>query len=146
LVQKLGCEKGIGIVLLGSFDEKNQTDFIESQYNGSSPLWNLAGKTNLDDMRRVVPKLSQIVSNDSSPIHLASAFNIPTLALFGPTVPTMGFSPLADGSHSMQTEEKLDCRPCSEHGPQQCPMGHFKCMKSLSPEIVFERMTRVNPP
>jgi heptosyltransferase-2 len=36
----------------------------------------------------------------------------------------------------MVAEVELECRPCSDHGPQVCPLGHFKCMKTLLPERV----------
>ena len=61
-------------------------------------ILDLVGKTNLDDLRGVYPRLSAIVSNDSSPIHYASAFNVSTVAIFGATASAMGFGPLADES------------------------------------------------
>lgn len=77
-----------------------------------------------------------LVTNDSAPLHLASAMNTPTVALFGPTVPALGFGPLAERSVSMGIT--LSCRPCHAHGPQQCPLGHWQCMRTLSPAAVAE--------
>jgi heptosyltransferase II len=71
------------------------------------------------------------VTNDSSPLHLASAMNTPTLAVFGPTVPAFGFGPLADRSTVAQVEG-LDCRPCDRHGPRRCPLGHWRCMREIT--------------
>jgi len=31
----------------------------------------------------------------------------------------------------------LPCRPCSDHGPPTCPLGHHRCMKSLNVEDVL---------
>ena len=87
-------------------------------------------------MRFIFSKLSGLVANDSAPIHYASAFDVPTLAIFGATVSAMGFSPLA--SHSVVVElPELECRPCSDHGPKICPLGHFKCMKDISADRVL---------
>jgi heptosyltransferase-2 len=117
------------IVLLGSKDEKALADEIEQSLPKDS-LLNLAGKTNLPDLCAIFPRLSLLIANDSSPIHFASAFNVPTIALFGSTIPQLGFAPLADHSRTLGVE--LTCRPCSDHGPQVCPLGHFQCMKLLS--------------
>lgn len=153
------------LVLIGSRDEATLTERIQSYVEksfqnppsvpsnlglsagGVGPglvgqsvkqrIFNLAGKTSLRDLRKVVPNLALLVSNDSSPLHFASAFQVPTVALFGATTPAMGFGPLADKSISLGVEG-LDCRPCSLHGPQVCPRGHFRCMKELSVEAVLE--------
>lgn len=96
----------------------------------------LAGKTSLADLRRVFPRFALLVSNDSSPLHFAAAFDVPTVAIFGATVPEMGFGPLA--SKRRVVGLSLPCRPCSDHGPETCPLGHFKCMRGLKPEAVLQ--------
>jgi heptosyltransferase-2 len=78
-----------------------------------------------------------IVSNDSAPLHLASAMNTPTIAVFGPTVPEFGFGPLSD-SQRIAGVDGLACRPCDRHGPQRCPLGHWRCMRELSADYVYE--------
>ena len=65
--------------------------------------------------------------NDSAPMHIASAMNAPTTAIFCSTIPAFGFGPLSDNSKIVETLEKLDCRPCGIHGYSACPKGHFKC-------------------
>jgi heptosyltransferase-2 len=137
LVQKLGTHQNFSILLLGSKKERWLTDQLVLSGDVDRTI-NLAGKTTLDDLRRVYPRLNLLVSNDSSPIHFASAFGVPTLALFGATVPAMGFGPLAPGSKTMGVKG-LSCRPCSDHGPKVCPKGHFKCMLDLKVEDVYQR-------
>lgn len=127
------------IVILGSKAELADADFI---YDGLSEeqrtrVLNLAGKTSLDDLRSIYPKLSALVCNDSSPIHYASAYNVPTVAVFGATKPAMGFGPLADKSIVVENND-IECRPCSDHGPKVCPLGHFKCMMTIDPQKVFD--------
>jgi ADP-heptose:LPS heptosyltransferase len=72
--------------------------------------------------------------NDSAPLHLASAINAPTIAVFCSTVPDFGFGPLASKSIIVETLEKLNCRPCGLHGKKACPQGHFKCALTISME------------
>ncbi len=123
------------LVILGSQDEQAAAAEMEEGLRAyAGRVINLAGKTSLDDLRGLYPQLDLLVSNDSSPLHYASAFQVPTLAIFGATVPGLGFGPLA-GKRAV-AEVELACRPCSDHGPQECPLGHFKCMKTLAPERV----------
>lgn len=121
------------ILLLGSEREVDCCDHIYREcFSGSNGrLFNLAGDTSLDDLRGIYPNLKLLIANDSSPIHYASAFRVPTVAIFGATVPAMGFSPLAPGSIVIENKD-LGCRPCSDHGPKVCPLEHFKCMRELS--------------
>ncbi len=138
LTKKLSQRPDTLILLLGSKNEKTFTDQIKSHVRTNDQVVNLAGETNLDDLCRIYPFLSLLISNDSSPIHYASAFNIPTLAFFGATLPAMGFSPLADGSLVLE-KRGLSCRPCSDHGPQTCPKIHFRCMKLISADEAYQK-------
>lgn len=71
-----------------------------------------------------------LVTNDSAPLHLATAVRTPILAIFGPTVPAFGYGPIRAGDKV--AEIRMECRPCSLHGPQVCPLGHHNCMKQQS--------------
>jgi len=64
--------------------------------------------------------------NDSAPMHLASAVNAKTVAIYCSTTPNFGFGPLADGARIAEVDG-LNCRPCGLHGFKECPKGHFKC-------------------
>jgi heptosyltransferase-2 len=146
LAQKLVERTRGSLVLLGSEKESGLANQIEeSLISGDDKkstqlrCINIAGMSDLDDIRRVVPRLAVLVTNDSSPVHYASAFDIPTVAIFGATVPEMGFGPLAKNSQSVGVS--LPCRPCSDHGPQICPLRHFKCMRDLSSEAVYAAVT-----
>jgi len=134
LTRRLLADDTTLVVFLGSDGEKSLTQEIAAKVGRTERLVDLAGQTTLDDLRRIFPRLALLVANDSSPIHYASAFDVPTVALFGATVPGMGFAPLARGSRTLGVD--LGCRPCSDHGPQVCPLGHFRCMRDLDVGIV----------
>lgn len=70
--------------------------------------------------------------NDSGSMHMASAMNAPTTAVFCSTVPDFGFGPLSEHAKIVQTTEKLDCRPCGLHGFNKCPKGHFNCANTIT--------------
>jgi heptosyltransferase-2 len=93
----------------------------------------------------LIGRAAAIVTNDSSPQHLASATGTPTVSIFGPTVPAFGFGPLAAKS-IVVGHTGLTCRPCDRHGPQVCPLGHFRCMRELDAEMIAEQVRSLLPP
>jgi len=97
------------------------------------------GRLTLLGSAELIGRCRAIVTNDSAPLHLASAMNTRTIAIFGPTVPAFGFGPLADASVTAE-HLSLDCRPCHPHGPMVCPLGHWRCMRDLSLEAVMVRV------
>lgn len=96
----------------------------------------------LHELGIFISKAAFLLNNDSSPTYFASALNIPTLTVFGPTSPKPGFGPTSDKSYSVifldQNNKPLDCHPCSMHGHMQCPLKHHRCMKDLSPDRVLD--------
>jgi heptosyltransferase-2 len=100
------------------------------------------GRLSLLGSAELIRRCALLVTNDSSPQHLASAVGTPTVTVFGPTVPEFGFGPLAQGSRTAGVRG-LDCRPCDRHGPQQCPLGHWRCMRDLGVETVAEMVAHV---
>jgi heptosyltransferase-2 len=94
------------------------------------------GRLSLLASAELIGRSALLVTNDSAPLHLASAMNTPTLAVFGPTVPEFGFGPLAERA-MVVGNTSLDCRPCDRHGPQRCPLGHWRCMREITPDSVM---------
>jgi heptosyltransferase-2 len=94
-------------------------------------LLNLAGRLSLLQSAALMEGAMMNYVNDSAPMHLCSAMNAPTCAVFCSTVPAFGFGPLSEIQVIVETTEKLGCRPCSLHGHKACPEGHFKCAYSI---------------
>jgi heptosyltransferase II len=95
-----------------------------------------AGQLTLRESAALLARARILVTNDSAPLHLATAVGTPIVALFGPTVPAQGFGPR--GSRDVVLGHAgLACRPCSAHGPQVCPLLHHRCMRELSIETVL---------
>jgi heptosyltransferase-2 len=89
------------------------------------------GKLSLLASAELIRRCSVLVTNDSAPLHLASAMQTPTVAIFGPTVPEFGFGPLAERAEIVG-HTGLACRPCDRHGPQRCPLRHWRCMREIT--------------
>ncbi len=119
------------IVLMGSPTEKHLSDEIEQACSGW-PIFNETGKHPLLASTSIFAQSKVNFVNDSGPMHLSSAVNVPTVALFCSTIPDFGFGPLADQSQIIEVSEKLDCRPCGDHGKKNCPLGHYACGNQIS--------------
>lgn len=131
------------VVLLGAPSDREQADVVLGAQE-SERLIDLVGKTSLGELVDIYASVDLIVSNDSSPIHYASALDKPIVSIFGATAPSLGFAPLTSTAPFEVVEVKgLSCRPCSDHGPQTCPVGHFDCMKQISVEILWQRIRSV---
>jgi heptosyltransferase-2 len=90
----------------------------------------------------LIARDAALVTNDSSPLHLALATRTPMVALFGPTVPSFGFGPLGPDAICLGVEELL-CRPCATYGPAACPLDHHRCLRQLSVERVAAALAKV---
>ena len=101
---------------------------------GASGAVNLVGKTDLEELKSLMGRLSLFVTNDSGPMHLAAAAGVPVVAIFGATTRELGFFPYGSGHRVV--EAPLACRPCGLHGAKSCPEGHFLCMRLLSVDAV----------
>ncbi len=103
------------------------------------PALDMTGKLSLLGSAALLARATALVTNDSAPLHLASAMNTPTVALFGPTIPAFGFGPLAERTAIVE-RDGLACRPCHAHGPQECPLKHWHCMREITPADVSSRL------
>ena len=120
------------IVLMGSAAEKHLSDEIESAFKGlSRNIHNACGRFNLQEAIAVYQQSQMSFVNDSGPLHICSALNTPTVAIFCSTIPDFGFGPLAERHKIIEVKEKLACRPCGDHGKKSCPEIHFNCANSM---------------
>lgn len=119
------------ILLLGSKSDHELCESIRIE-SGSVRCQNLAGKLSLLQSAALMKDAAMNYVNDSSPMHLASAMNANTTAVFCSTVPQFGFGPLSDNATVVETPEKLPCRPCGLHGHINCPESHFACATAIS--------------
>ncbi len=99
-----------------------------------SDIINLCGKLNFLQSAALMQKAAMNYTNDSAPLHFATAIDAPVTAVFCSTVPSFGFGPLRNNGHVVETTEKLSCRPCGLHGHKTCPEGHFKCAETITNE------------
>jgi heptosyltransferase II len=135
LIKKLSTEKCVKVVVVGGKDEELLR--IESGEN----IENLIGKTSLLELKEIFKRAEVVVTNDSSPIHIASATDTFIIAIFGATVKEFGFYPWSKNSIVLE-KKGVECRPCGIHGGKKCPKGHFKCMKDISVDEVYNEIKK----
>ncbi len=83
----------------------------------------LAGKLNFLSSAALMKNAVMNYTNDSAPLHFASAMDAPVTAIFCSTVPSFGFYPLSAKSFIVETKEELACKPCSLHGLKPARSG-----------------------
>jgi heptosyltransferase-2 len=124
------------VAIVGGRDDAGPAGEIKLQVERER-IVDATGKLSLLGSAELIRRSLALVTNDSSPQHLASAMGTPTVTIFGPTVPEFGFGPLAPGSRTVGNHS-LQCRPCDRHGPPVCPLGHWRCMNEITPEEVAD--------
>ncbi|MFC5496467.1 lipopolysaccharide heptosyltransferase II [Caenimonas terrae] len=129
------------VVLLGSAKEADLCAEIAHPVPGK--FLNLAGKTSLADAFAAISAAHAVVSNDSGLMHVAAAFGVPQVALFGSSSP-LHTPPLNDRARVLWLKDDpayqppLDCAPCFE---RECPLGHTRCLVDLAPERVIAALS-----
>ncbi len=96
---------------------------------------NLAGKTSLRELLALIETCSLFLTNDSGPMHAASALGIPLIALFGSTSDT-ATGPY-NGGHVIH--KHVPCSPCYR---RECPID-FRCMTRIEVKEVYEEIQRL---
>jgi len=130
---------GQEIVLMGSAAEKHLSDKMEQAFTGSDRhIYNACGRFNLQEAIAVYQQCQMSFVNDSGPLHICSAVNTPTVAIFCSTIPAFGFGPLAEQHKIIEVREKLACRPCGDHGKKSCPEIHFNCANSIDVQVMLQ--------
>lgn len=132
LAQKLVAQ-GKYVLLMGSGGERDLGEWVK---NNSPRVFNLCGETTLTEMAQILALSKVLVCNDSGAMHMASAVNVPTVTMFGPTVQSFGYQPWNPKAVVVE-DTQLECRPCSAHGTDVCPIKTHVCMKNLSVDRVM---------
>ncbi|HAX61309.1 MAG TPA: lipopolysaccharide heptosyltransferase II [Elusimicrobia bacterium] len=139
LSDKISKELAGQIVIFGGPDDIEIANSVEKNMKQSAI--NIAGKTTLKQLAASIKRCRVFITNDSGPMHIAAAMNIPVVAIFGPTVKEFGFYPYT--KRSIVIEKNLPCRPCGKHGPNKCPQKHFNCMNKITVDEVFSTVKKL---
>lgn len=95
----------------------------------------------LGKVMSLIKRCDCFITNDSGPMHIASALRVPVVAIFGPTHPKLGFAPV--GSKNVVLCADVKCSPCSLHGEKRCSKKYRFCMDLIEPDMVIEAVERL---
>jgi heptosyltransferase-2 len=123
------AESGYAVWLLGSSKDAETAREIVSL--ASRPPVDLCGRTSLAEAIDLMSVARAVISNDSGLMHVAAALDRPLVALYGSSSP--------DYTPPMSTRASVlrvgvSCSPCFR---RECPLGHFDCMRRLTPAQVM---------
>jgi len=120
---------GHSVWLLGSENDRASGDTIVQASNGAAR--NLCGQTRLEDTVDLLSIAGQAITNDSGLMHIAAAVDCQVIAIYGSSNPK--YTPPLTKRRSIHFLD-LDCSPCMA---RNCPLGHFRCMKELTPDRII---------
>jgi heptosyltransferase-2 len=126
VIKRLRLE-GFDVVLLTSPGEREQAQRIATTCNGV-PIVGHDG--DVLEMTAALSQCAALITNDSGPLHVAAALDVPSVSIFGPTDP--GRTVIAGATRVLRG--KVDCQPCYQ---RECPLGHHRCMNDVSVDEVF---------
>ncbi|HMB00011.1 MAG TPA: lipopolysaccharide heptosyltransferase II, partial [Spirochaetota bacterium] len=124
LATRLIAEYKAAVILTGSAADAELAKEI--------PGLNLCGRTSLEEAVALIAGCDLFISNDSGPMHIAAALNIPQIAVFGSTDPVRT-GPFNNKAVIMR-HKGLQCSPCRK---SVCPYQNYACLYRISVEQVF---------
>jgi heptosyltransferase-2 len=130
---------GANVVLIGGPADAPACDSVVAL--AGVPIVSLAGRTDLATMVAVIDRAAALVGNDSAPMHVACARDVPVVAVFCATTPRLGYGPW--GRRTRVVDVDLACRPCGRHGGRHCPRGTEDCMRLVSPDAVVDAVQAI---
>ncbi len=129
------------ILIFGGPNEVEMAKDIEDNLIsfGVKNYTNIAGKTNIKQLCAKIGGCSLFITNDSGPMHVAAAYQVPTVAIFGPTR-------YKETSQWMNEKGKIvrhemDCSPCMK---RECPLKHHECMTTITASEVIDTILTLN--
>jgi len=121
-------------LLTGKGDDRKNIEIIRE--NTGPNVYDLCDKLTLLELAEIMKRCKLVIAGDTGPMHIAEALNIPLITIAGSSVKEFGFFPVSGNSRVIENEG-LKCRPCTHIGRDKCPLGHFKCMRELKPELIY---------
>ena len=123
---------GFQVWVIGSHNDRELGAQIARRSTGAA--LDLTGRTSLEQALDLLSCAQHVVSNDSGLMHVAAALGVSLVALYGSSSPTFT-PPLSARAHVIKLD--LPCSPCYK---RQCPLGHFNCMRQLTPRRVYDAL------
>jgi len=122
------------LILLGAPSERTLLDTLAGALGDAV----VVAEPHICDAAAVLKSAEFVISNDSGIAHLAAALDTPTLSLFGPTHPILGFAPLGNFADHYSVNEY--CSPCSLHGKRPCHRAERYCFNRMDDREISDKV------
>lgn len=132
------AERGGTVVLFGSHREKEATLAVKTEVKG--PVIDTAGQLNLPELGWVLQNCDVLVANDSGIMHVASAFRVPTVVLFGPSEPRWALPPW--GHFIAIQHSEVACVPCLKNECVRFGDFKYECLKAITVDEVISAIKK----
>ncbi len=131
----------IPLLLLGGNEDREKAEKIRKSADNRD-VFNACGLYNINQSASLLELSKLIITPDTGLMHIASAFKIKIISVWGNTVPAFGMYPyLPKGNNSEIIQVKgLKCRPCSKIGFEKCPEKHFDCMNKIEISLLNKHL------
>lgn len=129
LGDRLVKELGATVLISASPRERGIVEEIQRQMSKPAVDLSREGMT-LGAVKEVVRRCDLMVTNDTGPRHIAAAFDVPVVTIFGPT--HMEWTEI-NFPKERKVAVKVFCGPCQK---KVCPLDH-RCMTGVTPGMVF---------
>ncbi len=126
---RLAGQYGAKVLIVGARGEEPLAQAIASQIKARTVV--LSGRTSVRELMAAVKRCAVFLTNDTGPMHIAAAFGVPVVAVFGPT-DWRTTAPFGTG-HAL-VRQPVDCAPCLL---RECPIDH-RCMERVTVEEVYQ--------
>jgi ADP-heptose:LPS heptosyltransferase len=130
------------ILLIGSPNEVDYVRSISSAFLNNHSVQDLSGKTSIPELIELLRNAELVITNDTGPMHLASALQTNVLALFGPCAPEQyGLGPTVKALY-----KNMYCSPCVHEFATPPCKGNNQCMQMISVNEVCAAITDYKRP
>lgn len=145
MIDKLNAAGKDKLVLTGTQEEISYVSAIYEQLQSKEQVLDLTGKLNVNELFSLIGGAECLITNDSGPLHIASALNKPVIAFFGPESPVR-YGPLSP--KQLVFYRSLECSPCmsvSNSKTVNCIYNEPKCMTGFDvEEIISDTRSFIN--
>lgn len=141
VLEALSKNQECEIFLWGAPSEK---ELLDALFDQQKNIINLAGKLSFKDEIALMAQLDVMLSMDSGNGHIAAAFGVPVVTIWGATHPYAGFAPFGQAFKNglIPDRERYPCLPTSVFG-KTMPIDYRDCMRSIAPESVVKKINEI---
>ena len=133
VADRLAAEHEACVLIFGGPGEESLGAAIAGMMK--APTIVLSGRTSVRQLMALIKRCRLFITNDTGPMHIAQAFGVPLVAIFGPTDPATT-SPFGKGHELIR--KPVDCSPCLL---RECPIDH-RCMQRIGADEVYAAAVR----